>query len=151
MSKAKVLWVVVPAVVLIGAGVAGAAGYKHYRGHHGMERVVERITETLDLDADQQQKLEAVREAFDQGRRQMHQSRAGAMNELIEEVRKPQMDRSMVMSLIERRKAAMESMLPQVVDPIIEFHKSLNDEQRAKIVNLLETFRDWGPGHFRHG
>ena len=149
MSKKKLLWVAVPIVLLLGVGAAGA-GYKHQRGHYGPEHMDESISERLELTAEQKEKLEAVKEAIIQGRAQMRQDREEVMNEIIAEVRKPEMDQARVMDLIAQRASRIDGMAQRVVGPIIEFHKSLHDEQRQKIINRLESLRDWGRGWW-HG
>ena len=145
MFSKKVLWIAIPLVAVLGIGAAGA-GYKHYGGHHDPERMVERVSEKLDLNAEQRQKLELVKDALIQTKGEMHKERADVMGQLIEEVRKQEMDQARILDLVEQRKAKFDVMAPQVLGPVIEFHKSLNDDQREKVVNLLETLRDWGHG-----
>jgi protein CpxP len=152
MTKKKILWIAVPLVVVLGIGAAGA-GYKHYGGFHNPERMVERISDRLDLSAVQRQKLEVIKDTLVGSRQELHQEREKAMNQLITEVKKPEMDASQIMDLIDERKARIDDIAPRLLQPIVEFHNSLDDEQRTKIVNLLETMRDWGWGHGRgdHG
>ena len=156
MSKKKLLWISVPVLAVVGIGAAGA-GYKHFHGHHNPDRVVERISDRLDLNSDQQQKLDAVKDAFLQSRRDMRQEREDVINQVIEEIRKPEIDQTRVLELVEKRKSRVDSIARQVLDPIIEFHKSLDETQREKVINRLESIRDWGHGFgrgfgaFRHG
>ena len=147
----KVLWVAVPLVVVLGAGAA-VAGFKHNHGIHGPERMMQRISEKLELTQEQQTKLEAVKDALVEGRQAFRQERAETFDKVIAEVRKSEMDESTVMALVEERTSRIDVLAPGVVGPVVEFHKSLNDEQREKVVNLLEAMRDWGWGHRgRHG
>ena len=151
MSKRKMFWIAVPLVAVLGVGGA-IAGHKHFRGHHNPEHMVQHISETLELTEAQRQKLEAVKDAFVQSRAEMKQEKVDLMNQLIEEVRKPVMDQALVMELIEKRKAKFDVMAPRILGPVIEFHSSLTDEQKQKIVNRLESMRDWGHGrHWGHG
>lgn len=153
MSKKSLLWITVPLLAVVGIGAAGA-GYKHFRGHHSADRMVERIGDKLDLSSDQRQKLEAVKNAFLQSREDMRQEREDVINQIIAEVRKPEIDQAHVMELIDKRKSRIDIVARRVLDPTIEFHKSLNEKQREKIINRLESIRDWGHeygrGH-RHG
>ena len=146
MSKKKVLWVAIPLVVLLGAGVA-AAGYKYHRGHHNPDHMVQRISETLELSSEQQQKLEVVKEAMVQGRTQMRADRTDVMNEIIAEIRKPEIDQERVLQLVEERISRIDGIARNLVGPVVDFHKSLSNEQREKVVNRLESIRDWGNGH----
>ena len=148
MSKKKLLWIVVPILAVVGIGAAGA-GYKHFRGHHNPDRIVERISDRLELTGDQRQKLDAVKDAFLQSRKDMLQQREDVINQVIEEIRKPEIDQAHVMELIEMRKARVDNVARQVLSPIIEFHKSLDDTQREKVINRLESIRDWGHGFGR--
>lgn len=146
MSKKKLLWVVIPIVTLLGVGVAGA-GYKHYRGYQSPEYMVEAISEKLELSDEQLEKLEAVKEAIVQGRTQMRDDRKDVMNQIITEIRKPEIDQAQFVALIEKRMSRIGAMATSVLGSIADFHKSLNDEQRKKIINRLESIRDWGRGH----
>ena len=151
MSKKKMFWIAVPVVAVLGVGAA-IAGHKHYRGHHNAEHMVQHISSTLELTDVQRQKLETVKDAFVQSRAEMKQEKVDLMNQLIEEVRKPVMNEALVMELIDKRKAKFDIMAPRILSPLIEFHSSLTDEQREKIVNRLESIRDWGHGRgWGHG
>lgn len=145
MSKKKMFWIAVPIVAVLGIGIA-VAGHQHFRGHHNTEYMVQHISEALDLTETQRQKLETVRDAFVQGRDDMKQERMDLVNQLITEVRKPVMDQALILDLVEQRKARFDAIAPRVLGPLIDFHGSLTDEQREKIVNRLETMRDWGRG-----
>jgi Spy/CpxP family protein refolding chaperone len=152
MTKKKIFWIAVPLVAILGVGAAGA-GFKHYGGHHNPERMVERISDRLELSVVQRQKLDVIKDALVDSRQELHQEREIAMNQLITEVKNPEMDASRIMDLIDERKARIYDIAPRLLGPIVEFHNSLDDGQRAKIVNLLEAMRDWGWGHGRgnHG
>ena len=60
MTKKKLLWIALPLVAVLGIGVAGA-GYKHSGGHHNPERMVERVSQKLDLNEEQIAKLVKVK------------------------------------------------------------------------------------------
>lgn len=145
MSKKKLLWIAVPLLAVVGIGAAGA-GYQHLHGHHNPDRMVERISERLGLTEDQRQKLEVVKDAFLQSRKDMRQEREDVMNQVIAEIRKPEIDQAHVMEMIEKRKSRVDIIARRVLDPIVEFHKSLDEVQREKVINRLESIRDWGPG-----
>jgi Spy/CpxP family protein refolding chaperone len=151
-TKTRVLWIALPLVVVLGVGAA-AAGYKHHGGHHSPERMVQRISDRLELTDEQRQKLDAVKEALVSSRQEMRQERAETISRLIDEVKKPALDEEVMMELIDERKTRLEKILLRIIEPMIAFHSSLNEQQRQKIVNLLETMRDWGWGRSRwkHG
>lgn len=148
MSKKKLLWIAVPLVVLLGVGAAGA-GYKHYRGHYP-DHMVERISDRLELNDEQRQKLETVKEAIMHGREQLRADRTNAVDDIIAEIRKPEIDEARALELIAQRMSRIDDMAKGIVAPMVEFHKSLDDTQREKIINLLESMRDWGHGRW-HG
>ncbi len=152
IAKKRTLWIALPLVAVLGIGVA-AAGFKQYGGHHNPERMVQRISDRLDLTPEQKDKLEVVKEALVESRDSLRQERADTIEQIIAEVEKPEMNEDRIMAMIEERKSKIDVIAPRMVGPVIEFHKSLDDEQREKIVNLLNTMRDWGWGHGRrrHG
>ena len=147
-TKTRALWIAIPLIVVLGVGAA-AAGHKHFGGHHNPERMVQRISEKLELTEQQRQKLDAVKEALIWSRQEMRQQRTETINRLIDEVKRPVLDEGLMMELIDERKAQFENVLPRIIEPVIAFHGSLNEQQRQKIVNLLETMRDWGWGRSR--
>ena len=79
----------------------------------------------------------------------MRQERQDVINQVIDEIRKPEIDQAHVMELIEMRKARVDNIARQVLSPIVEFHKSLDETQREKVINRLESIRDWGHGFGR--
>jgi|GEM_PF-3160219 len=150
IAKKRALWIALPLVALLGIGVA-AAGFKQHGGYHNPERMVQRISDRLELTTEQRQKLDDVKNALVESRDSLRQERADTIEQIIAEVEKPEMDEDRIMALIDERKSRIDFMAPKVIGPIIEFHKSLDDVQREKIVNLLETMRDWGWRHGRRG
>lgn len=152
ITKKRALWIALPLVAVLGIGAA-AAGFKQHGGHHNPERMVQRISDRLDLTPEQKDKLEVVKEALVESRDSLRQERADTIEQIIAEVEKSEMDEDRIMALIEERKSRIDVIAPRMVGPVIEFHKSLDAEQREKIVNLLKTMRDWGWGHGRrrHG
>jgi len=144
-TRKRILWIALPLVVVMGAGAA-VAGFKQHGGHHDPERMVQRISENLDLTDAQKMKLDAVKDALIEGRKAFREERTDTIDKVITEVSKQEMDESRIMALIEERTSRIDVIAPRVVGPMVDFHKSLDDEQRQKIVSLLETMRDWGWG-----
>ncbi|WP_455204958.1 Spy/CpxP family protein refolding chaperone [Kaarinaea lacus] len=139
-------------VVLIGAVTAigvTACGHRHHSPEQRAERMVDKISSKLDLNEEQQQKLRAVKEEFVTAMRQHHQEQQQLFDQLIADVQKPQLDKQLLVDMVEKRRQAFDDIAPKVIDKIVEFHASLNDEQKQKAAEHMQYFRE----HFkkRHG
>ena len=143
MTKKR--WLVLAIVVVLAAGITAAVAANRWGGwHHGhhAEHVMEHITDELDLDASQQEKLRAIKDELMAGREEFKDQRTVLMNELIEQVSQPEADRDALLDMIERPQAWINEWSPRVVDRFLDLHRSLNDTQRAQVVAHLERARD---------
>ena len=139
-------------VVLIGAVTAigvTACGHRHHGPEQRAERMVNKISSKLDLNEEQQQKLRAVKAEFVTAMQQHHQDQQQLFDQLIADVQKPQLDKQLLVDMMEKRRQAFDDIAPKVIDKIVEFHASLNDEQKQKAAERMQYFRE----HFkkRHG
>ena len=132
-------------IVLISAVTVSACSYRHHDPAQRAEWMMKRMTEQLDLNAEQQAKLRAVKAEFDAGMQKYREQRRQMFDELAANIEKPQLDKNLLMEVVETRKQAYDDIAPRVVDKIIEFHASLNPEQRKKLAERMEQFRE----HFK--
>jgi Spy/CpxP family protein refolding chaperone len=122
-----------------------ACGHRHHSSEERAEWLVQRITDSLDLNDAQQAKLQAIKQEFEQGMKKYHEQRQAFYDRLLEDVQKPQLDKQLLLDMVDSRKQAYDEIAPRLIDKVIDFHASLNAEQKQKIVEHMQKFRE----HFK--
>jgi len=141
---------------LIGAAalVGGLAACSHSPRHHGpmseadavkmRERMVDRVSRELELDAAQQARLGTLADVLAQQRKALRGSQESPRAAIAPLIAGTQFDRSAAQSLVDTKVAAMQSGSPAVVNAAGDFYDSLRPEQQAKVRAFLER----GPRRF---
>jgi Spy/CpxP family protein refolding chaperone len=117
----------------------------HFHGHpkfaspeKRMEWLKEEITDRLELNEDQQARLdEMTNDLVDRGR-EMRAIRASIRDTLMTELRKSEMNKEDLVQVFSENRAKFEEMISLLADRLVEFHQMLQPEQRAKLVAELE-------------
>lgn len=116
-------------------------------GHHRHDPedkaawMVKKITRKLDLNEDQQAKLKAVSDEFVAHHLAQKDKKKEHMELLMAEVRKPELDKSVLNAMFEERHGHMRELAPKIIDKLAIFHVSLDDEQKEKLADKLEHFK----------
>jgi Spy/CpxP family protein refolding chaperone len=131
--------------LVIGALAITACGHRHHGPEQRAEWMMQRMTDYLDLNEDQQAKLRAIKDEFESGMKQYHQKGEQLFDRLAAEIEGPKLDKNLLMEMVETRKQAFDEIAPQVIDKVIDFHASLNAEQKKKLADKMEHFRE----HFK--
>jgi hypothetical protein len=105
-------------------------------------KMTARITSRLNLTADQQSKLKAVGDEWLAAGKNIRSARQAAIDELIQEVQAPQLDSAKLQSLFTQRQQAFAELAPAVIAKMADFHRSLNDNQKAKVADFLKHIRE---------
>ena len=133
-------------VLLIGILIAGLGlftGCRRSSPAHKAEFMVDYISETLDLDATQQAQLNQIKDELMEKAQQMRAGRASMYGEIIAQLRSEEIDQARVMAIIAERRAQMNELIDLLVVRLAEFHKTLTQEQKEKLVAKIETFKKW--------
>ena len=117
----------------------------HFHGHakcgspeKRMEWLKEEITDRLELNKDQQARLDEItNDLVDRGR-EMRAIRASIRDTLMTELRKSEMNKEDLIRVFSENRAKFEDMISLFADRLVEFHQMLQPEQRAKLVAELE-------------
>lgn len=128
-------------VVIVG-GALTACGYTHHTPEQRAERLVEKLTDKLELNTLQQQKLSAVKDVFLSLGTHLHSERAQWRAQALTIVATESLDQTALNQLISERIAAVEQATPQVVAALGEFYDSLMPNQQATIRTHIQE----GPG-----
>lgn len=147
MLKRILIYVAAPVIAIL--GILGLSGFKyqdHGWGHHRdpvkhAEFMVEHVTDYLNLNDVQKQKLVAVKDELMTARRELRQQRTASLDELVKQIESDKLDKVAVDEMIERKIQTVTLMTPGILDRIVEFHGSLTPEQRQKVVEKLQHWR----------
>ncbi len=140
------------ASIILG-GVA-AFGYRYY-GHHGWdvnaedharlrERMIGRVSDRLDLTADQRQRLAVLAD-------KLHEQRVALMGEATDPraeiqalVAGDKFDRARAQALVAQKTAAINGKSPEVIAAAADFYDGLRPEQQAKVREFMQhRHRRW--------
>ena len=133
-------------ILLIGLLVASLGFFSGCRRHshaHKAEFMVDYISETLDLNEGQQEQLNQIKDEVMEKARQMHADKESMREELVDQLRREEIDKVRVKALVAEHRAQMDEIVDLLVDRLAEFHKTLTPEQRDKLVAKIETFKKW--------
>ncbi len=149
MSKTLIIFLIVGIGVLLVGGVAWAK-QRGYCG--GPERVVERVSQELELDQTQKGKLELIGQSFADMREQWRQRRGETKNQVLGLLGTPVFDRDKAAELMDERHTVWRERGDLLLAQFADFSDSLDDGQREKLRTLIEekTNRRWGGPGWSH-
>jgi Spy/CpxP family protein refolding chaperone len=141
-----------------GMGMMGGMGMHGGMGHHGSmsaadmqkhhERMIERISTALSLDATQKANLVKLGEAMQTQRKAMMGDNPAAMHTQMQAlVAGDRFDTAKANALVNDKTEAMRKGSPQVIAAAATFFDGLKPEQQAKVREFMAK----GPQHERHG
>ncbi|MDJ0806777.1 MAG: Spy/CpxP family protein refolding chaperone [Gammaproteobacteria bacterium] len=133
--------------IVIGALLIGGISYAKYRGFcSGPESkadwVVYRMTNQLDLDAQQQERLEGFRDKALSLLQNMREERPQQMQMALGLLEAPQLDRQQAYQMWEVKHNWMAAAGPQLIDAFADFSDSLNQDQRSKLQAMITQHRN---------
>lgn len=112
------------------------------------ERIVEKVTEELELTATQQAKLSEVKNEFLETRKTMRSNREQTKTDIQEMLKQPTLDRNKANSIVNQHIETIHSRSPVIIDAIGDFYDSLDDEQRVELREFIADNMD--KRHSRH-
>ena len=124
--------------------VLAACGHSRFAGYHGtspekrVEWVKKHISDELNLDAAQNEKLDAIAADLLDRREKMAPEREKGRLELAELVRADKLDRADLEQLVDNKRAHIEEMIDVVMDHAVDFHQMLTPEQRTLLAEKIE-------------
>jgi Spy/CpxP family protein refolding chaperone len=138
-TRKKVVVSLIGAVLLLSAfGLMAAKKYKEMTPEEIVAMIAERISDKLDLDAEQEEKMHAVIDEIKATRDVVHKDKEADRRRVIEELRSEAIDQELIMDIFTERQDAIEQRLPKILAKFADFHNSLSDEQKEEIIERLE-------------
>ena len=117
-----------------------------HRGHHGFwgGKMVEKISDELDLSKEQKEKLQEIQKDF-QALHQKHRAEHQTWGaQLAEEIRKDRIAPKKLEEMAMARSQHHQEVIQQFSGRISDFHASLNKEQKEKLAKWLEKWTNHG-------
>lgn len=119
--------------LLIGAGAY--AGKNFMKGMKG-EFMIYKLEKELDLSTEQVNRLKDI-QSYAKTQHESHDHKAGKAK-LMEMLKSPTLDQAQVMSMIDEKMQTMRDSAPEMIEKIAGFTDSLNAEQRAEMMEMIE-------------
>ena len=125
----------------LGALLVSGCSRHHHDPAEKAEWVVHKISKKMDLNDEQKIKLAAVKDELMKHHSEHKQKKHEMLDSLIAEAQKPEMDQNVFLDMIEHHKTMADKVAPGVIEKLVIFHASLNDEQKSELVEKLEKFK----------
>ncbi len=149
MTKKLVIVAVIAVLVTAGVIFGGEAIMFHYYWSNPEKRaewVVKKLTKTLDLNAEQQTKLNKIKDEVFARFEKFKSNRDAVRKEAATLIKSDNLTGEMVNRFFDERKAKLEELRPFIVEKIVEFHNILTPAQRTKLAEKIEK---WNQCHHR--
>lgn len=141
MKLTKRTFITMTGIALLTTGIVACNhGTPEERG----ERMVQKITEELELTETQQANLSGVKDAFLEMRATMKNNREQTKTDIQLMLTQPTLDRDKANSIINQHIDTVHSGSPVIIDAIGDFYDSLDESQQAEIRDIIENKMEHG-------
>ena len=139
-------------IALLGVGAAWAKHKGYCNGGGAAQLISQRLTHKLDLNAEQQNRLQALTEQFRELREHREQHKAAIGQQVSQLLSTAKLDRDHAIELLDRGLQPMADRKHTVIDVLADFTDSLRPEQRSRLAELINhrLTRNWGHPRWKH-
>jgi protein CpxP len=106
-------------------------------------KVVERVTRKLDLNAEQQQKLNVLADKVQAQRTALIGQTPNPRGEMQALVAGEKFDRARALNLLDEKTRVVQVSSPEVINALADFYDSLNATQQAEVRERLQKRKGW--------
>ncbi|WPU67018.1 Spy/CpxP family protein refolding chaperone [Peredibacter starrii] len=138
MKKYQIFSIITATLLVMGVAAGCKPGGKGPDGK--MNWITEKITDKLDLDKDQENKLRDLVQTVQEQRTAHREQSKSQRVELKAMVLSEKLDKDAARKLMDNRQAAMRESFDPVFEKLQVFHASLRPEQKKEAVELMEKF-----------
>ena len=140
---------IIISVLVVSASVASLVAYSGHGDRFGkfgwskdakVEFVMNRISDHLDLNDDQFQNLQNLRSTLEAAKAEHAANKPDAL--AIALLSEPVLDEYRIVSEIESRVNKVTASVPEVVGALAQFTNSLDEEQRAEMVETIQKLSE---------
>ncbi len=137
--------------VSIAVGGLAACGTRHHdRAPMSAEKIAEvrgkvvnRITSKLDLNAEQQQKLNVLADKVQAQRTALIGQTTDPRGEVRALVAGEKFDRARALNLLDEKTRVVQVSSPEVINALADFYDSLNPTQQAEVRERMQKRKGW--------
>jgi len=140
-STKIIIGTVLTVATLAGIAVSAKPDHCGFGPEHRLEFVMKRFTNKLDLNAEQSEKLSLIKQQLMKRHQERHQNHRAQLLALLDE---PVLDQQKAFALLQNQMQQVKQNAPVMIAAMAEFTDSLNNEQRAKLKNMLASFPKHG-------
>lgn len=134
---------------LTACGAHGPRDWSEERVTEMRGKLVERITDKLDLNAEQKLKLNAVASEMEAQRKAFRGDSASPRDDIKALIASGKFDRSKAQALLEQKTATVQQQGPKVLTALADFYDSLTPAQQQQVRERLDKrCGGWGWGGF---
>jgi len=139
-------------VVLAGLGIAWARHNGYCAGGDHLNRVTALVARKLDLNDEQNQRLQGLAETLRKLRRDWTEHRNEHADEIGRLLTAPTLDRNRVMGMLTEGREALAEHSEEVIGAFADFSDSLQPDQRVQLAEFIAKRMQhrWGPSHWAH-
>lgn len=132
---------------LLACGFRGHGEWNEARMTEMRGKMVERISDKLELDAPQKLKLEALAAEMETQHKALRGGSANPRDDVRALIAGNQFDRSKAQALLDQKTAAVQQQAPQVLTAMADFYDSLTPAQQQKVREYLDKRGSGRGGH----
>ncbi|MCW5637421.1 MAG: Spy/CpxP family protein refolding chaperone [Rubrivivax sp.] len=145
----RILIALTSATLLLGGltacGTREPSGWSDARVTEMSGKMVERIGDKLDLNAEQKIKLDAVASEMEAQRKAFRGASANPRDDIKALIAGDRFDRTKAQALLEQKTAAVQQQGPKVLTALADFYDSLTPVQQQQVRERLDKRRGgWG-------
>ncbi len=140
---------IIVGVILLVSGFAtyGCRSHREETAEKRMEKhaewFVEKITDELDLNEDQQKTLNTIKSEVVAKQGEMKSLREGVMSDVFAILDKESVNEDELNAMFTEREAKLKELRQFAVAKYAQFHNSLTKEQKTKLKEKLEKFKKY--------
>lgn len=132
---------------LTACGTHGQRGWSEERVSEMRGKMIDRISDKLDLNAEQKLKLDAVASEMEAQRKAFRGDSANPRDDIKALIASDKFDRSKAQALLEQKTTAVQQQGPKVLTALADFYDSLTPPQQQQVRERLEKRHGgWGRG-----
>jgi Spy/CpxP family protein refolding chaperone len=144
MRKAS-KWIIasVGGIALISTLAVAGPGFRDRGPGMFGEWMIERMTDNLELNEAQVEKLNGVKEAITDARDKMRENHKEKQNQILALLEQPTLDQEKAMALLTERGDAIKAEAPKVIGAIAGFYDSLTPQQQQTLRETIKEKMEW--------
>jgi uncharacterized membrane protein len=137
---------IITLIVITALGLGACTAHFGHPRHMNPEKIMKRATKKLDLNTEQQAKLQLVLETAADFKQNMHSKHDEFATPLIRNLSQPTIDVDELNTHFDALGTDLSQFRKTMIDQYAEFHASLDDQQRLKLAGFVEKMEK----HRRH-